>query len=333
MGLLRKRFGVRWGAMALICLVLANLGTTCAEFAGVAAGFELAGVSRYASVPVAALIVSWLVLKGSFHRVEHILLVLATAFGTYIAAGILAGPDGPAAARGLVIPSMPLTSDSVLVVTATVGTTLAPWGLAFIQSYSVDKRLGLRDLNFLRVDVVVGALMTGLIGFFVVVACAATLHAAGHQISDAGDAAVALQPLAGDLASLLFGAGLVGAALLAASILPLSTAYSVSEALGYEAALDDSPREAPVFYSTYAVVTAVAVGLVLMPGVNLVAVLLLTQVLNAILLVPLLVFMRAIGADRDVMGEATSPRWLDRSYIFAIVVIAASVLALLTFSL
>jgi Mn2+/Fe2+ NRAMP family transporter len=307
-GLIRERYGVRVALPALAALVVANLGTTCAEFAGVAAGMELAGVSRYVSVPVAALLVSALVLKGGFHRVEHILLVLATAFGAYIAAGFLAGPDWGAAARGLVVPSMPLDRDALLTITAVVGTTLAPWGLAFIQSYAVDKRLTPDDLRYERVDVVTGALMTGVIGVFIVVACAATLHASGRSIDDARDAATALEPLAGNLAATLFGAGLVGAALLAASVLPLSTAYSVSEAVGCESALDDAFGEARIFYCTYGLVVSFGALLVLIPGAPLVPILFLSQALNAVLLLPLLVLLVRMSRDPLVMGEYRSGR-------------------------
>jgi Mn2+/Fe2+ NRAMP family transporter len=302
-GLVRERYGVRWCALAVSALLVANIGTTCAEFAGVAAGFELAGVSRYVSVPAAALLVSLLVLRGSFHRVEHVLLLLSTVFVAYVVSGLLAEPDWTSAARGLVVPTLPLDREAVLLATATVGTTLAPWGIAFIQSYAVDKRLRTEDLRYERIDVVVGAVLTGVIGAFVVIACAATLHEQGRTIDDAADAAAALEPLAGGLASALFATGLVGAALLAASILPLSTAYSISEALGYEATLDDSFREARPFYSTYGLVVVVAAGVVLVPGAPLVPILFLTQALNAVLLLPLLVFVHGIVGDRELMGE------------------------------
>ena len=302
-GLLRERYGVRAGGLAVAALVVANLGTTCAEFAGVAASLGLAGVNRYVSVPLAAVAISLLVLRGGFHRVERLLLALGAVLGTYVVAGLIAGPDWAAAARGLVVPELSLERDAMLAVTAVVGTTLAPWGLAFIQSYAVDKRLGPDDLGYERVDVVVGALMTGIIGAFVVVACAATLNADGRSVSDAADAAGALEPVAGDLASLLFGAGLLGAALLAASVLPLSTAYSVGEFLGTEAALDDTLREAPVFYATYAVIVVVAAAIVLVPGAPLIPILYLSQALNAVLLLPLLLFAYGISRDRELMGE------------------------------
>lgn len=302
-GLVRQRYGVRVGGAILVTLVVANVGTTCAEFAGIAAGFELFGVGRELSVPVAALLVSTLVLRGSFHRVEHFLLLLSTVFLAYIASGILAHPDWGAAAHGLLIPTMPGDRDTLAIVTATVGTTLAPWGLSFIQSYAVDKKLRIEDLRFERIDVVTGAVLTGVIGFFVVVACASTLHRDGRSISDAADAALALQPLAGELASTLFGIGLIGAAVLAASILPLSTAYSVCEYAGAEAALNDPFRAARTFYVTFGLVTVLGAVVVMLPGAPLVTILVATQVLNAVLLVPLLVAIIGIARDADLMGE------------------------------
>jgi NRAMP (natural resistance-associated macrophage protein)-like metal ion transporter len=301
-GLIRDRYGVGAATFALSALVVANVGTTCGEFAGVAASLE-PHVPRWLSVPVAAIGVSMLVLRGNFHRVEHVLLALSTVFAAYLVSAVLSNPDWSAAGHGLLTPSMPLTRDAVLTATACLGTTLAPWGLAFIQSYAVDKRLRPDDVAYERVDVVTGALMTGIIGGAIVIACAATLHQNNHSIVDARDAARALEPLAGSLASALFSVGLLGASLLAASILPLSTAYSVSEALGDEAALDDSFTEAPVFYLSYGVVVAIAVMVVLVPGAPLIPILFLSQALNALLLLPLLVFIARIAAEGDLMGE------------------------------
>ena len=328
-GLVRQRYGVRVGGTVLIALVIANIGTTCAEFAGIAAGFELFGISRYISVPAAAVIVSMLVLRGSFHRVEHVLLALSTVFLAYIASGVLARPDWGAAARGLVVPSMPTDGATIAIVTATVGTTLAPWGLSFIQSYAVDKKLRTEDLFFERIDVVTGAVLTGVIGFFVVVACAATLHRDGRSISDAADAAVALQPLAGDTAATLFAVGLICAALLAASVLPLSTAYSVCEYAGVEAALDDPFTDARTFYVSFGLVTALGAAVVLIPGAPLVTILVGTQVLNAVLLIPLLIAMIGTGRDRDLMGEFAIGRSATIAYgvTTAVVLVCVAVLA------
>jgi Mn2+/Fe2+ NRAMP family transporter len=307
-GLVRQRYGVRVGGAVLAALVVANIGTTCAEFAGIAAGFELFGVSRYISVPVAAMAVSLLVLRGSFHRVERLLLLLSTVFLAYVASGFMAGPDWGAALRGTVVPTMPMTGEAIAIVTATLGTTLAPWGLSFMQSYAVDKKLRTEDLPAERIDVVTGAVLTGVIGFFVVVACAATLHRDGLRIDDAADAAVALEPLAGSAASTLFAVGLIGASLLAASILPLSTAYSVCEYAGVEAALDDPYQEARTFYLTYGIIIMIGTVLVLTPDAPLVTILVGTQVLNAVLLIPLLIAMVGLGRDRDLMGDYATGR-------------------------
>ncbi len=327
-GLIRQRFGVRLAAVALVALVVANVGTTCAEFAGIAAGFELFGVSRYLSVPLAAVGVSALVLRGSFHRVEHVFLALCSVFVAYLAAGILAHPDWGATARGLVVPTMPLNRTTIVLVTATVGTTLAPWGLSFIQSYAVDKRLTLRDLRYERIDVVTGAVLTGVIGLFVVITCAATLHARGIEVNDAADAAKALEPLAGHLASSLFAIGLIGAAVLAASILPLSTAYSITEFAGVEGALDAPSREARTFAVSFGLVTFVGAAVVCIPGMPLVPILIGTQALNAVLLLPLLVFMQRIAVDEDLMGDYTAGRAARVAYGVTIAFIAVCVAAL-----
>jgi NRAMP (natural resistance-associated macrophage protein)-like metal ion transporter len=329
LALVRERYGGRAATIALAALVVANLGTLCAEFAGVAAALELlGGVTRYVSVPLAALAVSLLVLRGSFHRVEHVLLALSAVFIAYLVSGFLAHPSWSAAGRGLVVPDMPLTREAVLVAVATVGTTLAPWGLAFIQSYAVDKRLTVADLRYERIDVIVGAVLTGVIGLFIVVACAATLHARGISIDDARDAARALEPLAGNLAATLFGLGFLGAALLAAAIVPLSTAYSVSEAFRAKCDIDDTFTQAPLFYSSYGALVLMGAGLVLVPGAPLVSILFLSQALNAVLLLVLLPFMRRLARDPGVMGEhALGPagRWATG---LALAVIAASVAAL-----
>ena len=327
-GLVRQRYGVGVGGAVLAALVTANIGTTCAEFAGIAAGFEIFGISRYVSVPAAAVIVSLLVLRGSFHRVERVLLLVSTVFLAYLASGFLAGPDWGAALHGAVVPTMPMTGEALAIVTATLGTTLAPWGLSFMQSYAVDKKLRTEDLPAERVDVVTGAVLTGVIGFFVVVACAATLHRDGLRITDAADAAVALQPLAGEAAATLFAVGLIGAAFLAASVLPLSTAYSVCEYAGFEAALDDPYREARTFYLTFAIITLIGASIVLAPGAPLVTILVGTQVLNAVLLVPLLVAMVGLGRDRQLMGDFAAGRAGTLVYALTTAVVVVCVVTL-----
>jgi Mn2+/Fe2+ NRAMP family transporter len=326
-GLIRERFGVRIAGAATVVLLVANIGTTCAEFAGVAMGMELFGVSRLVSVPIAAGAVTVLVLRNSFSRVEHLLMAVSAVFLAYLASGVMSHPDWSAAVRGLVVPHMDSSSRTVVLVAATVGTTLAPWGLSFIQSYAVDKKLTVRDLRFETVDVVTGSTLTAVIGFFVIVACAATLHAHHITIEDGGDAARALEPLAGGLASTLFGVGLVGAALLAASVLPLSTAYSVCEFVGAEASVDDTLASAPLFYVTFIATTAIGAGIVLLPGAPLVTILVATQVLNAVLLLPLLALMQVLSRD-PLLGPHRVGRALQAVQLAALALVFACVLGL-----
>lgn len=305
---------------------MANLGTACAEFAGVAASLELVHISPLVSVPIAAVGVTVLVLRSGVHRVEHVLLALSAVFVAYILAGVLAHPDWSATAHGMVVPTIPATRAGVLAVVAAIGTTLAPWGLAFIGSYAADKRVPVDELGYERADVVIGSLLTGVIGAFVIVACAATVQ--GHSIQDAGDAAAALKPLAGSAASALFGIGLLGAALLAASVVPLSTGYSITEAAGHEARLDDGWRQARLFYASYIAVVAAAAGLVPIPGAPLVSILYLTQALNAILLLPVLWVIRRVARDRALMGDHALSRTGAALTAAAFAGIAACVLAL-----
>lgn len=330
--LVREHHGTRaaWGLFCL--LVVANLGTTAAELAGVAAGAELGGVPRAPAVAAAVALVATLLLRGSFKRVERVLLGVCAVFVTYIAAGILAHPDWGRAAQGLVVPSLPGSRDGMLLVVATIGTTLAPWGLTFIQSYTVDKHLLTGQLRTERLDVIIGAILTGVIGAFVVVACAATLKPRGIRVDDARQAAEALKPVAGHLAATLFAVGLVGAALLAAAILPLATAYSLCEAADRPAHLDLRSGE-PLFYRTIVAMLIVAGVLVCIPGAPLIPILYLTQALNAILLMPVLWVMRSLAMDRTVMGDHAlrgSDRWLTG---ITLVAITGCVIALLVLTL
>ena len=286
--------------------MVANVGTTCAELAGVAASLQLVNVPIWVSVPIAAVGLSAVVILEPFKRLEHVLLVVSGVFVAYIGAGLLAHPDWKEVAHGLVVPSMPLDREAMLVATAIVGTTLAPWGIAFIQSYAVDKRLSKRDLPVERIDVLVGAVATGVIGAFIVIACAATLYPQGISIDDASDAAKALEPLAGSASTALFGVGLLGAGLLAAAVVPLSTSYSVSETFGREPHLDERPRQDPLFYGVFCIVIGAAGLVVMIPGAPLVDILFLTQALNAILLLPLLFLMLILARDRELLDDGVS---------------------------
>jgi len=333
LGLVRQKYGARSGILSASALVVANIGTMTAEFAGIAAAGQLFGLSRYITVPIAAVVVSALVLRGSFARVEKVFFALCAVFFAYIIAGFMAHPHWGAAFKGLVVPSIPFNHDAIYLATATLGTTLAPWGLAFIQSYAVDKRLSKDDLKLLRVDVWTGSLLTGVIGFFVIVTCAATLNAHGiTNITDASQAAAALKPLAGTLAKDLFAVGLIGAALLAASILPLSTAYSISDLTGRPAALDDSYSEAPLFYSTFAAITVLSASLILIPGAPLITILIISQIINAVLLLPLLLYMFGISRDKRLMGEFSASTRMSAIYLIIISIVALCVTAMLWFT-
>jgi Mn2+/Fe2+ NRAMP family transporter len=331
-GLIRQKYGARSGTLSAVALIIANVGTMTAEFAGIAAAGQLFGLSKYLSVPIAGLAVSFLVLRNSFAKIEKVFFLISGVFLAYVIAGFMAHPDWGSAIRGAVVPTMPFTQDAVFIATATFGTTLAPWGLAFIQSYAVDKRLTRDDLKLLRIDVWTGSLLTGIIGFFVIVTCAATLHKNGIKITSATDAAQALEPLAGTLAKELFAFGLIGAALLAASILPLSTAYSVSDLTGRPAALDDSPREAPLFYATFGAITLISAILILIPGAPLIKILVFTQILNAVLLLPLLIYMYGISKDEMLMGEFVSTNLLRTIYLVIIAIVAFAVCCMLWFT-
>ncbi len=302
-GLVRERYGVRIGGAILVCLLVANLGTLAAEYAGIAAALGMVGIPRALSVPAAAIIITLLVIRSSFHLVERVLLALGALLASYILAGLLAHPDYGATLHGLMVPGTSGNTGALITAVAVVGTTIAPWGLSFIQSYAVDKRIKGEQLKVENVDIVSGAVLTGVIGLFVVVACAATLHATGTSIETAADAAIALEPLAGNLAGTLFGVGLLAAGTLAAAVVPLSTGYSVSEAVGIEARIDDSFREAPLFYGTFVVMTALAALIVALPFIPLLPILFLSQVLNAILLVPILIALARVGGDERVMGS------------------------------
>lgn len=332
MGLLaavRHRFGPRAAVPGALALLAANAATMCAELAGVAAGADLLfGASKYVAVPLACVVLGVLVLRGSFRRVEHVLLALATIFAAYIVAGILAQPDWRAAAHGLLVPSLPGGRDAIYLAVATLGTTLAPWGLAFIQSYAADKHIPAEDLVYERLDVVTGAVLTGVIGFFVVVASAATLHATGAKVDGVEDLAQGLEPLAGGAAALLFGAGFIGAALLAGAVVPLSTAYSLSEATARPAGLHLPYAEVPFFYRVFVATLVIPAAVVLIPGAPLVTILVASQALNAVLLLAVLPYMIVLGRDQSVLGHFTlSRRWSHVAWS-SFAAIAAAVTAL-----
>lgn len=301
--LIRERWGRSAGYAAAIGLLFANFGTICAEYAGVAAAGSMVGVPPWLSAPLSGALIAVVVVFGSFHRVERVLLVVSSTLALYIVDGLLARPDWGAAARGSLVPHLPVTPAGWVALAATLGTTLAPWGLAFLQSYAVDKKISMAALRWERVDVVVGSLLTGIIGLAIAVACAATLHRTGAHITDAADAAVALRPLAGRFATVLFGAGLLGASLLAAAVVPIATAYSIAEAVDVPASLDLDARHFQWFYATFIGLVVAAVSVVSLPGLPLIPLIYTSQVVNAVLLplhvVTLQLLTNAVEAARQ----------------------------------
>jgi Mn2+/Fe2+ NRAMP family transporter len=302
--IIRQRWGRGMGYFAVIGLLLANFGTICAEYAGISAAASLVGIPSWISTPLAGLLISLVVVLGSFHRVEVVLLVISSTLALYIVDGFLAKPDWSLVLRHSLIPSMPLNNAGWIAITATLGTTLAPWGLAFIQSYAVDKKITVAELRWERVDVIIGSLLTGVIGLSIAVACAATLHQARIPIQDARDAAIALQPLAGSFATVLFGAGLLGASLLAAAIVPLATAYSIAEGIGAPASLDLDSHHFQYFYAAFVGLTVAAVSVVSLPGLSLIPLIYSSQVVNAVLLPLHVVALQLLARDPKVVGDA-----------------------------
>jgi Mn2+/Fe2+ NRAMP family transporter len=307
-GIIRERWGRGWGYFAVIGLLFANFGTICAEYAGISAAGSLVGIPSWISAPIAGALIALVVVLGSFHRVEGILLVVSSTLALYIVDGILAGPDWSLVWHHALIPHLPVDQRGWIAIAATLGTTLAPWGLAFIQSYAVDKKITVANLRWERVDVVIGSVLTGVIGLAIAVACAATLNRAGMHIEDASDAAAALRPLAGSFATVLFGAGLLGASLLAAAVVPLATAYSIAEGVGAPASLDLDSHHFQLFYAAFVGLTVAAVSVVSLPGLPLIPLIYTSQVVNAVLLPLHVVALQLLASEPAIVGDARSGR-------------------------
>lgn len=305
-GIIRERWGRTAGYLAVVGLLFANFGTICAEYAGISAAGGLIGVPSWISAPVAGTLIALVVVLGSFHRVERVLLIISSTLALYIVDGLLAQPDWGAVVRHSLIPEVPVSAGGWIAIAAALGTTLAPWGLAFIQSYAVDKKITIPALRYARIDVVIGSVLTGVIGLAIAVACAATLHKAGVHITDAGDAARALRPLAGRFATVFFGAGLLGASLLAAAIVPIATAYSIAEGVGEPASLDLDSHHFQWFYAAFVGLTIAAVSIVSLPSLPLIPLIYASQVVNAVLLPFHVIALQLLASDASIMGDARS---------------------------
>jgi NRAMP (natural resistance-associated macrophage protein)-like metal ion transporter len=304
--LIRERFGVKVTFFAMIGLLFANFGTTVSEFAGIGASLELFGVSKYISVPIGAVLVWWLVLKGSYKVVERVFLFLCLIYFCYVPSGIMANPPWGEVMRQLVIPHFSLDSQYLTILLGVIGTTIAPWMQFYIQSAVVEKGITAKDYGYSRLDVIFGCCMTDFIAMFIIVACAATLYTHGIRIDSAEAAAMALAPLAGKWASYLFAVGLLNASLFAAAILPIATAFFICEAFGFEAGIDKSWEEAPVFYWLFTLLIVLGSAVVLIPNASLMHIMLWPQVINGALLPFVLIFMVKLINNKDLMGEYTN---------------------------
>ena len=325
--LIREQFGVRWTALVMLALVIANSGIIIAEFVGIAQASELFGVSRYATVPLTAVIIWWLVVRGTPKRIEQAFLLMSLVFLAYIFAAFLSKPDWPMVAREFVTPSFKLDSTYLFTVMALIGTTITPFMQIYVQSSVVEKRMDTEDLKLARADAVIGVVFANLIAAFIVISTAATLYSKGITLNDAADAAQALAPVAGVYAKYLFAVGLFGAAMLAMGVLPLATAYSLSEALGFEKGLSHSFREAPIFIGIFSALVVFGAAVALVPGIPQFRLLLLTQCINGLLLPVLLFAIVSLANNQEIMGEYRN-RFVHNLFAYGTTVIV-SVLSLL----
>jgi NRAMP (natural resistance-associated macrophage protein)-like metal ion transporter len=325
--LIREEFGLRMTFLMMALLMIVNLTNVTSEFAGVAASLEVFHISRYISVPLAAIAVWVLVVKGNYRSVEKIFLFACVFYISYIISPFLGKPDWKEAIIYSVKPKLLLEPDYIYMLLGMIGTTIAPWMQFYLQAAVVEKGVSVKEYAASRVEVIFGCILTDVIAFFIIVACASTIYSVHpHKIEDAAQAAVALKPL-GQYAVILFSFGLFNASIFAASILPLSTAYSVCEGLGFESGVDRRIGEAPIFYFLYTGLIVLGAGVILIPNFPLIPMILFSQVLNGVLLAFVLIFMLLLINKRDLMGEWVNPAWFNWVSWVSVVLIIGLTLA------
>ena len=310
--LIREQFGVRWTALIMLALLVANTGVIISEFVGIAQASELIGIPRYFSIPVTAALIWWLVVRGSQKRVERVFLLMSLVFFSYVISAFVSKPNWSEVAAGFVEPSFSTEPAYLFTIMALIGTTITPFMQVYVQSSVVEKALDKDDLPLARADVVVGTIFACTIAAFIVISTAATLHAMGiTTIDSASTAAESLVPIAGTYAKYLFAIGLFGAAMLAMGVLPLATAYSLSEALGFEKGLSRTFREAPIFLGIFTALILVGGTVALIPGIPQIRLLLFTQTINGVLLPVILVAILSLANNREIMGEYRNTIWFN----------------------
>ncbi|MBM6908220.1 Nramp family divalent metal transporter [Collinsella intestinalis] len=306
--LIREKFGVRKSALAMAALLIANTAVTISEFAGLASGLALFGVPKTISVPLVGLAIWLLTMSGSFRRIERILLAVSCVFVTYVIAAFMVGPDWGAVAASTVMPQLVARPQYVSLLVATIGTTIAPWMIFLAQNNVVDKNADETDIPLQRVDTVSGSVIACAIAWFIIVTTGSVLFPAGIEVTDAADAALALEPIVGPWSTVLFAAGLVAASFLAACVLPGVTSSAICEAFGWERGADRSWEEAPVYRGIISAIIMFSALLVILPGVNLFEIMMSAQVINGVLLPVLLVFLVFIAGDKIIMGTYRNGR-------------------------
>jgi len=307
----------------MIVLFLANLGNAISNFAGVAASLEIFGISRYVSVPFSAAFVWWLVVKGNYKSVEKVFLFACVFYLSYVVSGFMGKPDWHAVGSSFLKPTLRMDAGFLTMAVGVIGTTIAPWMQFYLQSSVVDKGLKARDYPYTRMDVIFGSIMVNVIAFFIILLCAVTLFQNGVKIESARDAALALAPLAGEYAAWLFAFGLLNASLFAASILPISTAYTICEAFGWESSLNRKFMEAPQFYGLYTLMIFLSAGIILLPDMPLIGIMFYSQVINGAILPVILIFMLLLVNDRRIMGEYVNGLAMNIVSWFTVAVLTA----------
>lgn len=305
--LIRERFGIRLTALAMLALLIGNVATTFSEFAGIASGMEMFGVPRWISVPIAAAAVWGLIVGGSYKRVQNVFLALSFVFISYIIAAFMCQPNWDLALIHTVVPEALLDQSFLSLTVAMVGTTIAPWMMFYTQSSVVEKGVEVKELFYQRIDAVTGAVVACIVAWFIIVTTGSVLYPQGIEIESAADAAAALAPFAGQYAEALFAVGLIAASLLAACVLPLTTSFVICEAFGWEAGVNFSWKEAPIFKGIFTATIVISAIVIVIPGLNLMGIMLTAQFVNGVILPVLLVFMAIICTDKRMMGSYTVP--------------------------
>ncbi len=325
--LIREEFGVKVTFYAMVTLVFSNIFNTISEFAGIAASAELFGISKYILVPVCAFFVWWLIVKGTYKSVEKIFMFACLFYVSYIISGFISKPDWEEVASSSINPTFHLDKTYIFMLIGVIGTTIAPWMQFYQQSSVVEKGIKLRDYKYSRLDVIIGAFVVNIVAIFIIIVCANTLFKNGIRIESAKDAALALKPLAGQNCFYLFAFGLLNASVFSACILPLSTAYSVCEGMGWEVGVNRRFREAPQFYSLYTAIIVIGAAIILLPNVQLVPIMLVSQATNGILLPFVLIFMLLLVNNKRLMGEHTNSRFYN---IITILIVAIMIVLSIT---